>query len=493
MTKAGQTVPATGHDYVDGICGNCGAADPDYRPIISMDITNDADATNGIVSITWDPSKMTLVGITINADRHSIVEGIGSLTIGYISLSGIPAGEAIVTLYFEVVDLNDADVTIEHKETNNDHSGECEHSWNEGEVTKEPTYTEEGIKTFTCTVCGETKTEAIAVLKETIKHYGQNLRLQDLIKIGYYFYLDTTEEVEEVGALLWTAEQFATETDFTVNSNIAKIFGNMEDQDGFYIVETDGIYAQNLGDAYVLIPYYKTAEGYTYGAAKEYSALDYAKKALAQTDASYNDLKSLVVDLLNYATAARAYFCITENLAAPTEPFNSILAEEDRIVNFSDELRVAYPAVDEKGEFAVNYYGRNLNLLSAISIGIYYLEAEDIAGAYYWNEAAYAGNSEHTSANKSGDTVVEVGEGYKKFSVSGLYAYNIYDNYYVRPYDANGELADTTSVSVAAYLTQAIDAYASSDKVEDQAIVALCQAMLVYGNNARTNSSIERG
>ncbi len=36
-----------------------------------------------------------------------------------------------------------------------------DHTWNEGEVSKQPTCTEDGIKTFTCTVCGDTKTEVI--------------------------------------------------------------------------------------------------------------------------------------------------------------------------------------------------------------------------------------------------------------------------------------------------------------------------------------------
>ena len=41
-----------------------------------------------------------------------------------------------------------------HVETEN-------HTWNEGEVTKAATYTEAGITTFTCIVCGATKTEPI--------------------------------------------------------------------------------------------------------------------------------------------------------------------------------------------------------------------------------------------------------------------------------------------------------------------------------------------
>jgi hypothetical protein len=35
------------------------------------------------------------------------------------------------------------------------------HSWNAGEVTKEATTTDEGVMTYTCTVCGREKTEAI--------------------------------------------------------------------------------------------------------------------------------------------------------------------------------------------------------------------------------------------------------------------------------------------------------------------------------------------
>lgn len=39
-----------------------------------------------------------------------------------------------------------------------------EHQWNEGVVTREPTCTEEGVKTFTCSQCNNTKTEPIPAL-----------------------------------------------------------------------------------------------------------------------------------------------------------------------------------------------------------------------------------------------------------------------------------------------------------------------------------------
>ena len=41
---------------------------------------------------------------------------------------------------------------------------EAEHVWNEGVITTHPTETTEGVKTYTCTVCGNTKTATIGML-----------------------------------------------------------------------------------------------------------------------------------------------------------------------------------------------------------------------------------------------------------------------------------------------------------------------------------------
>ena len=52
-------------------------------------------------------------------------------------------------------------------------SGTAAHIWDNGTVTVKPTTDKEGEKTFTCTVCGRTKTETIGKLPESHKHsYG---------------------------------------------------------------------------------------------------------------------------------------------------------------------------------------------------------------------------------------------------------------------------------------------------------------------------------
>ncbi len=337
--------------------------------------------------------------------------------------------------------------------------------------------------------------EKSSVVEEVVEiaHYGQNLRLQDLIKIGYYFTVKTDATVEEVGALLWTEEQYNSETDFTVNSTSAKIYSDLQPSSGYYVVETDGIYAQNLGDTYYMIPYARTSSGYTYGTVKAYKALDYIQGVYAQQSSSWANVRSLVIDLANYGTAAREYFCIVEGLETPDEPFNSFMSAEDRTVTWDSSLAAEYPVVSEVGSFTSTLYGRNVNLLDAISAGMYFTNGKQISGAYYWDEAAYTANSIHDSTTKSGDALIEdAGSGYAKTSVTGLFAYNIYDNYYVRVYNADGALSDTYGISVAGYLTAAINAYGTKTDTTSQSVVSLCKAMLVYGDNARNNPSIKK-
>lgn len=47
--------------------------------------------------------------------------------------------------------------------------GKCEHEYDNGVITKEATCTEEGEKTFTCSLCEETKTESVAIKSHTYK------------------------------------------------------------------------------------------------------------------------------------------------------------------------------------------------------------------------------------------------------------------------------------------------------------------------------------
>ncbi len=137
MTHAGKVIPAPGHNFQDGTCTECGEVDPDYREVVYEVITSDKDTTNGMVTVTWNADKMTLVYIDLYADYYSMVVESGKITVAYVSQEGIPAGEPIVVLYFEVANANDAAVDVKFTQINNELPGECSHADGEADPVVE--------------------------------------------------------------------------------------------------------------------------------------------------------------------------------------------------------------------------------------------------------------------------------------------------------------------------------------------------------------------
>ena len=170
LIAVGESTGLGDHSYVDGACEHCGEADPDANKVI-VNVTVDVDATNGVVLVTWDPANLKLVDIVIHADYQSILQEDGSVTFGYVVLDGIAAGQIIATLTFEAVDPDAANVTIEHKQVNNDSDAPCQHFETEIRDAKDATCTEEGYTGDTyCAQCGELIAEG-----ETIEMLEHNM------------------------------------------------------------------------------------------------------------------------------------------------------------------------------------------------------------------------------------------------------------------------------------------------------------------------------
>ena len=113
----------------------------------------DAKGTYYAVSVI-DPSS---TGIVVNAGTV--------YTLVFAAKEDATPARGVFALTVEVWDASfgsdPMDVDVSADVTVSIVPGACEHVWDDGVVTKEPDCVNEGVKTYTCTVCGETKTEAI--------------------------------------------------------------------------------------------------------------------------------------------------------------------------------------------------------------------------------------------------------------------------------------------------------------------------------------------
>ncbi len=76
------------------------------------------------------------------------------------------------------------------------------HSWDEGQVTTPATEEAEGVKTYTCTVCGQTKTEPVAKLPHTHK-YNTEVWEKDATSHWHPASCEHTTEKKDVEAHQW--------------------------------------------------------------------------------------------------------------------------------------------------------------------------------------------------------------------------------------------------------------------------------------------------
>ena len=76
----------------------------------------------------------------------------------------------------------------------------CDHSWDEGEITVSPTCTTDGLRTFTCALCGETASESIAATG----HSMVNGQCSVCGTVGLTVYYDNTNGWDPVNIYYWS-------------------------------------------------------------------------------------------------------------------------------------------------------------------------------------------------------------------------------------------------------------------------------------------------
>lgn len=125
--------------------------------------TKDTDVKNigdEKITVTDKSGKDTTVGTTGSGSSTTVNKGTTSSGGGGGSSSGSSHSHSYADAWSHDATHHWHASTCGHEVV----SGKAEHTWNGGEVTKAATCGATGEKTFTCTVCGATKTEEIPAL-----------------------------------------------------------------------------------------------------------------------------------------------------------------------------------------------------------------------------------------------------------------------------------------------------------------------------------------
>ena len=178
-----EVIPATGHDYDDGVV----TTKPTYTEngVKTFTCHNCGDTyTESIPALGYTYNE-TVVAPTCTEDGYTMHECVEDATKSFKD-NIVPAlGHEYkeVTTPATCKDAGSVDKVCERcndKQHVRDIPVNEEHQWDEGVITKEPTATEPGIKTYTCTVCNKTKTESIAKV-----HVHDYTRLGEIVEGPY--------------------------------------------------------------------------------------------------------------------------------------------------------------------------------------------------------------------------------------------------------------------------------------------------------------------
>ena len=175
-----EEIPAKGHQWDEGkvttapTCENAGVKT--YTCTVCNETKTEAiDATGHTsVEVPEKPATCTEAGHTAGT-KCSVCDAILS------GMEEIPA-----TGHTEVIDAAKAPTCTETGLTEGKHCSVCHeilvaqeeipakgHSWDKGVITTSPTCSDAGVKTYTCTVCSETKTEVLDATGHTLVNIAE--------------------------------------------------------------------------------------------------------------------------------------------------------------------------------------------------------------------------------------------------------------------------------------------------------------------------------
>lgn len=208
-----------------------------------------------------------------------------------------------------------------------------------------------------------------------------------------------------------------------------------------------------------------------------YSVTQYAQKMLANNTIA-SEMKTFLVDLLNYGSAAQVYFDYnTENLA------NADLTDEQKAYATTEIGQVESKAEKvESAEDEVRIKGISLSLVNTIDVYVRFdLYNRTTADVYATIDYVDIHGENKTMTIDGNDFESLVGLENRYYIVFSEYgASQMSDMFTVKFFDkaTDEAIGDTTTYSIDSYIARTLE------KANNQALVDILEAMIKYGNSA---------
>ena len=319
------------------------------------------------------------------------------------------------------------------------------------------------------------------VATPTVTPKSPSLTFKDEVTIDVHFTASDMGNLTgaDLGLLTWSTAR----SDGTVADAEGNVLGAVYNSStGRYLISTPGIPAKKLGDTVYMKLYVKLANGtYVYSKLFNYSPKTYATNQLKNSgDAK---VKSLMVAMLNYASAAQTYFSYK-----PYSLANSgLTAEQKALVSAYNSSMV--PASSKADSSKVGIFTNSggfskripaVSFGSAFSIEYFFTPANTPSGnvtLYYWTQADYNAVSTLKSSNATGRiTMTRQSDGSYHCAITGIAAKDLNQTIYV----AGGYKSGSTNYCTG-ILPYSIGTYCSSQVSKATEAKDLAAATAVYG------------
>ncbi|MBQ9757893.1 MAG: hypothetical protein IJW15_05735 [Clostridia bacterium] len=311
---------------------------------------------------------------------------------------------------------------------------------------------------------------------------GRTLDLQGTISMIFYASLEGVK-ASTARMLFWDSPQ----DEYTLETAQRVVEYSGSDANG-YRFEYDNISSVDMNKKIYARIVAKDNNGNTvYGSVPYvgYSIVTYAENMMTN-----QQLRPLLVKMLNYGAAAQEYF------GSDRKPANSILAETEKVMDFTKLYVSQAKTIEEKtrnGKCNAQIIGKTLSLEGDISINYYVSDEKNVdeMGVLFWTEDSYKKTNSHIAGTQS--FVVKdyaISDRYKIYTFDNIVSSKMFDNVYARVYTKVGntyKYSDIDKYSVRDYAANQIS------KSSDTLLKNLLRRLLIYGDEARRYFKIING